>query len=88
VEKWKSEKRILGNVAGHGYAYQEQQPSGKEMIEFHVGNYDFLHSIAEEMDSGMFKGNFSVRKPHGLKPLMIFGQDESVFNEFLQNPRR
>jgi hypothetical protein len=38
VEKWKSDKGILGDVAGQGYAYQEQQPSGKEMIEFHVDN--------------------------------------------------
>ncbi len=88
MEKWKSEKRILGDVAGHVYAYQGQQPSGKEMIEFHVDNYDFLHSVAEEMGSTVFGGNFSVRKPHGLKPLMIFGQDESVFNKFLLKPRR
>ena len=66
MEKWKPE-----NVAGQGYDYQEQQLSGKEMIEFHMDDYDFLHSVAEEMDYGMFGGNFSVCKPHGLKPLMI-----------------
>jgi hypothetical protein len=89
METWKSEKRSLGNVAGQGYAYQEQQPSGKAIIELHVDHYDFLHSVAEEMGYGMFGGNFSVRKPHGLKPLMIFDQeDESVFNQFLLKPRQ
>ncbi|KAI2509854.1 hypothetical protein MHU86_4565 [Fragilaria crotonensis] len=87
VEKWKSEKRISDDVGGQGYSYQEQ-PSGKEMIEFHVDDFDFLHSVAEEMGFGMFGGNLSVRKPLGLKPLMIFGQDESVFNQFLLKSRQ
>ena len=32
---------------------------------------------------GAVGGNLSVRKPAGTKPLMIFGQDENVFNQFL-----
>jgi hypothetical protein len=40
------------------------------------------------MGYGMFGGNFSICKPRGLKPLMIFGQDESVFNQFLLKPRQ
>ncbi|KAI2500759.1 hypothetical protein MHU86_13738 [Fragilaria crotonensis] len=80
-------ERISDDVGGQGYSYQEQ-PSGKEMIEFHVDDFDFLHSVAEEMGFGMFGGNLSVRKPLGLKPLMIFGQDESVFNQFLLKSRQ
>ena len=87
VEKWKSEQRIPEFVAGQGYAYQEQ-PSCKEMIEFHVDDYDFLHALAEEMGFGVFGGNLSVRKPPVLKSLMIFGQDVSVFNQFLLKPKQ
>jgi hypothetical protein len=48
VEKWKSENRI-SDVAVQGYyAYQEPQPLGtKELIEFHVDDYEFLHSVAD-----------------------------------------
>jgi hypothetical protein len=84
VEKWKSEKQISedADTAGRGYTYQEEH-TGKEMVEFHVDDYDILQNVAEEMGFGMFGGNLSVRKPAGVKPLMIFGQDESVFNQFL-----
>ena len=36
----------------------------------------------------MFGKNVSVRIPLGLQPLMIFGQDESVFNQLLLKPRQ
>ena len=88
VEKWKSENRISGeNVTGQGYTYQERT-SGIDMVEFHVDDYDLLHSVAEEMGIGLFGGNLIVRKPPSLKPLMIFGQDKSVFNQFILKPRQ
>jgi hypothetical protein len=88
VEKWKSENRISGeNATGQGHTYQERT-SGIDMVEFHIDDYDLLHSIAEEMGIGLFGGNLSVRKPPSLKPLVIFGQDESVFNQFVLKPRQ
>jgi hypothetical protein len=86
VEKWKSENKISEDVAGHGYTYCQEQHSGMpgdEMVEFHVDDYDMLDSVAEEMGFGMFWGNLIVRKPPDVKPIMIFGQDESVFNQLL-----
>ena len=35
-----------------------------------------------------FGGNLSVRKPPDMKPLMIFGQDESVYRQFLLGNRQ
>ncbi len=59
------------------------------MVEFHVDNHSFLHSIANEMGYGLMGGNLRVRKPElPSKPLMIFGQDESVFNQFLLGNRQ
>jgi hypothetical protein len=31
---------------------------------------------------GAYGGNLSVRRPVDSKPLLIFGQDESIFNQF------
>ena len=82
VEQWKSENGIREDAAARGFAYQDDE--GTEMVEFHVDDYDFLQPVAEEMGFGMFGGNLSVLKPPEVKPLMIFGQDESVFkNQFL-----
>ena len=58
------------------------------MAEFHVNDYEFLHSVANEMGFGAFRGNLSVCKHPGTKPLMIVGQDESVFNQFLLKARQ
>ncbi|KAI2499926.1 hypothetical protein MHU86_14547 [Fragilaria crotonensis] len=87
VKEWKLEKRIANNLASQGYAYQDPN-TGDEMVEFHVDDYEFLHSVANEMGFGAFGGNLSVRKQPGTKPLMIFGQDESVFNQFLLKTRQ
>ncbi len=88
VKKWKLENRIATEWAGSkGYAYQDSN-TGKEMVEFHVDDYKFLHSVADEMGFCAFGGNLSVRKQPGTEPLMIFGQDESVFNQFLLKARQ
>lgn len=44
VEKWKSENRISAEAATQGYIYLEQT-SGRQMVEFHVNDYDLCHSI-------------------------------------------
>jgi hypothetical protein len=44
--------------------------------------------VAEEMGFGAFGGNLSVRKPPDVKPLVIFGQDESVYSQFLLGNRQ
>ena len=82
VEKWKSEKTLPRefneNVKGFSY-----QSDGVEMIEFHVDDQDFLHEVADELGHGIMGGNVSMRRPPDTKPLMVFGQDECVFNQFL-----
>jgi hypothetical protein len=80
VDKWKAENKILEDV-NRGYHYCSAD--NVEMVEFHIDDYDFLHDVAEEMGFGTFGGNLSVRKPPDVKPLMIFGQDESVYSQFL-----
>ena len=48
-----------------------------------VDDFDFLNDLVEGMGFGQFGGNLSVQKPTNVKPLMIFGQDESVYTQYL-----
>jgi hypothetical protein len=59
------------------------------MVEFYVDNHSFLHSIANKMGYSLMGGNLSVRKPElPSKPVIIFGQDKCVFNQFLLGNRQ
>jgi hypothetical protein len=56
--------------------------TGVEWVEFHVDDHDCIQDYANEM-YGAYGGNISIRTPADCKPLVIFGQDESIFNRFL-----
>ena len=63
-----------------GYKYNNPV-TDTECIEFHVDDHDCMQKFANEM-YGIYGGNLSVRRPADSKPLFIFGQDESIFNQF------
>ena len=87
AERWRREKTKPSefNVYAKGYSYLSED--NIEMVEFHVDNQDFLHDVANEMGYGAMGGNLSVRKPSN-KPLMILGQDNSIFNQYLLGNRQ
>ena len=66
-----------------GYRYSHPATSN-EWIEFHV---DDVHSVCEQ-NIGPFGGNVSIRSPPGSKPVIIFGQDESIFNQFSHSSKQ
>jgi hypothetical protein len=66
-------------ASGHKYI---DPVTGVECIEFHVDDHDCMQNYANEM-YGAHGGNISIRIPADCKPLVIFGQDESIFNQFL-----
>jgi hypothetical protein len=66
-----------------GYRYS-QPVTRNEWIEFHI---DDVHSVCEQ-NIGPFGGNVSVRSPAASKPLFIFGQDESIFNQFSHSSKQ
>jgi hypothetical protein len=80
VEEWRREKKISDDNTVRGHAYVSQD--NVSMVEFHVDDVDFLHEYATTIGFGAFGGNLSVRKPPNVKPLMSFGQDESVFTQY------
>lgn len=85
VEQWRRENK-LSDDDNRGYAYVSAD--NKSMVEFHVDDLHLLHEYATTIGLGSFGGNLSIRKPQGVKSLMIFGQDESVYNQFLLGNRQ
>jgi hypothetical protein len=84
VEEWKRDKKIVGN--NHGYSYITDD--NVNMVEFHVDDFEFLQEHATTIGYGSYGGTTSIRKPLDVKPLMIFGQDESVYSQFLLGNRQ
>jgi hypothetical protein len=65
-------------VCGHDYDDDE----GVAMLEFHVDTNEFIHKEATRRHE--FGGTTSIRvKDELFRPLMIFGQDESAFHQFM-----
>lgn len=52
-----------------------------EMVEHHVDNHKSFHERMNKPETP-FGGNLSVRI-NGAKPLIVFGQDESIYKQFL-----
>ena len=67
-----------------GYKYSHED--GSTWYEYHVDDHTDFES---RMNEGYhpFGGNLSVRKPPDSKPLMILGQDEVIFKQYLMNSR-
>jgi hypothetical protein len=83
VEQWKH-KRLPSNFNAVANRNSYLSDDGIEMVEFHVNDHDFLYNVAKEMGCGLMGGDVIVRKLESpSKPLMIFSQDESVFNHYL-----
>ncbi len=61
-----------------GYEYEN------EMLEFHVDDHDCLQEYTTHLWPE-FGDTLSVRRPETSRPLIIFGQDESVFSQFSFN---
>ena len=69
-------------VTGHIYVDPD---TGVDHVEFHVDDHDCMQDFANTK-YGAIGGNVSVRKTADQKPLIIFGQDESIFNQFSFGP--
>lgn len=64
-------------ILNTGYTYDAI--NGEKMIELHVDDHECLQEYANEKYK-KFGGNLSVRMSG--KPIIIIGQDESVYNQF------
>ena len=62
-----------------GYHHFRQE-DGKEYVEYHVDDH---YTFQEKCNHLPYGGHLSVRKAPNCKPLMILGQDEVIFKQFL-----
>ena len=68
-----------GNVLPQqGYQYVDDQQ--QLMTEYHVDDWEGFH---ERMEPIEFGGNLSVRRDKEKKPIIILGQDECIYKQFL-----
>ena len=61
-----------------GYSYDGIY--GVDMIKFHVDDHECLQELAKNK-YGSFGGNVSIRAAPG-RPIIIIGQDESIYNQY------
>ena len=59
---------------------------GLTYYEFHIDDHEDFPALFSSGDS--FGGNLSVRMPSGQKPIIIFGQDETAFNQYSFNTKQ
>ena len=73
-------KKILYQIKpSHEYTSVD----GTNMYELHVDTCSFIQSIGESHPvTGKWGGRVSVRSNTNMKPIMIIGQDESVFHQY------
>lgn len=83
VDFWISKKYIHPRHKEAGYRYLGDD--GNWMYEFHVDTCDFIYETYAGRDGLYRYGGFpSVRREDkSRKPLIIFGQDECIFNQYL-----
>ena len=64
-------------------AYKSQVDDGSYLYEFHVDDDEYFHDMVNrDPEIYPYGGHLSLRKPPGTKPLIILGQDESIFKQF------
>jgi hypothetical protein len=73
---------IYDPIINDGNEYETED--GVKMIEFHVDDHSELQKLAEQKYPG-FGGCVSVRSDPGAKPIIMFGQDEAIYNQNLVN---
>ena len=81
----KLEKENIDFVRDYGYEYKDNT-TGLTMFEFHVDDHESFHKTAAAKFP--FGGNLSVRKKEGDKPIIMIGQDESVYKQYLINSKQ
>ena len=63
-------------------SYKYVSPTSTAMREYHVDTHDILYSFVPTIDL-KYGGSTSVRKPDNVRPLMMVGQDESTYHQYL-----
>ena len=63
----------------HGYSYVNET-TGEQMREYHVDDHDYFMMLGNSAPNG-YGGYLSVRKNPDEKPVLLWGQDETVIHQ-------
>ena len=68
-----------------GLPYEYKDDHGDDFVEFHVDDCELFSDWNNwpDLDSAMFGGCLSVRFPENAKPMIVFGQDECIFKQYI-----
>ena len=68
-----------------GEPYHFVNDLGQKSLEFHVDDCEDFSDwdCWPDTDSEKFGGCLSVRMPEGVKPIIVFGQDECIFKQYI-----
>jgi hypothetical protein len=79
---WFTDQEINFDRQYYSCGYHYENEDGDEYIKFHVDTNEFIHEEASRRFE--FGGTTSIRvKGEVFRPIIIFGQDESAFHQYL-----
>jgi hypothetical protein len=82
MNRWILDKEIDFDSQYYTCGYHYENENEEEYVEFHVDTNEFVHQEASRRYK--FGGTTSIRvKNEEFCPILIFGQDESAFHQFL-----
>jgi hypothetical protein len=84
VTKEEAEKLVRDGKVHHRLGCHYKDSDGNEMVEYHVDDSDCLFKMGSSLKYG---GNLSHKMKADEKPLVMFGQDEAIFKQYLLSPR-
>ena len=80
ITKEERDKLVSSGELEESIGYHYTDKNNKQMVEYHVDDNILFQTRCDDLPYG---GNLSVRKPPATKPLMIIGQDECIFKQYL-----
>ena len=66
--------------------YHEYSSNGKNFREYHIDCHDSLLRYVDE-NKKQYGGNLSVRRDGNKRPIMMIGQDESTYHQYIFSNR-
>ena len=80
VSKTQRNEMVKKGQIDNGLGYEYRNMNGEIFFEFHVDDHELFHNMCSNLPFG---GHLSVRFPPNKKPLMLIGQDECIFKQFV-----
>ena len=82
MERLEREDALFNRNIGYKYKNGENNPT---LFEFHVDDHPTFQQHCSNLQFG---GHLSVRKKESEKPLILLGQDESIFKQYTLSPKQ